>query len=143
MGMSLRATVTYSDKFGSDKTASSVSSNRVEARTLFNAAPSFAYQDEDEDTLYIDVARSVAENAAVGINVGKTVSATDDDDDILYYELLDTPDLKNCDGHARFTIDSASGQIRVSSELGADAGERKDEDSTALTGGRLLPQQLL
>ena len=141
MGMSPRATVTCSDKFGSDKTASSVSSNRVEARTLFNAALSFAYQDEDEDTLYIDVARSVAENAAVGINVGKTVSATDDD--ILYYELLDTPDLKNCDGHARFTIDSASGQIRVSSELGADAGEREDEDSTALTGGRLLPQQLL
>ena len=140
VGMSLRATVTYSDKFGSDKTASSVSSNRVEARTLFNAAPSFAYQDEDEDTLYIDVARSVAENAAVDINVGKTVSATDDDDDILYYELLDTPDLKNCDGHARFTIDSASGQIRVGSELGADAGEREDEDSTALTGGRLLPQ---
>ena len=45
----LRATVTYSDKFGADKTASAVSANVVEARTLSNAAPSFAEQDDDED----------------------------------------------------------------------------------------------
>ena len=38
-GMYLRATVTYSDKFGSGKTASAVSARRVEARTLSNAAP--------------------------------------------------------------------------------------------------------
>ena len=140
VGMYLRATVTYSDRFGSGKTASAVSARRVEARTLSNAAPSFADQDDDENTPHIDVARSVAENTAVGMNVGRTVSATDADNDILFYELLDTPDLEDEDGHVRFTIDSASGQIRVGRELGADAGEREDEDSTSLSGGPSLPQ---
>ena len=82
----------------------------------------------DEDTPYIDVARSVAENTAVGMGIGKPVSATGADDGILFYELLGTPDLEDDDGHVRFTIDSASGQIRVGEELGADAGEREDED---------------
>ena len=54
--------------------------------------------------------------------------------DILFYELLDTPDLEDEDGDARFTIDSLSGQIRIGKELGADPGETEDEDSTALTG---------
>ena len=139
VGMYLRATVTYSDKFGSGKTTSAVSANPVEAKTLSNAAPSFANQDNDEDTPYIDVARSVAENTAVGRPIGRSVSATDEDEDILFYELLDTPDLEDDDGNARFTIDSASGRIMVGRVLGADAGEREDEDSTALTGSPALP----
>ena len=145
-GMYLRATVTYSDRFGSDKTAATVSANRVEARPLFNAAPSFADQDEDEETLHIDVSRSVAENTAVGMAIGRRVSATDADDDILFYELLNTPDLEDKDGAARFTIDSLTGQIRVGKELGADArehlidpDEREDEDSRALPGDPALP----
>ena len=147
VGMYLRATVTYSDRFGPGKTASVVSARRVEPRTLFNAAPSFAKQDEDEDTLYIDVFRSVPENAAVGTVVGRTVTATDADEDLLFYELLDTPDLEDEEGQARFTIDSLSGQLRVGKVLGADScngqddtGEHEDEDSTALTGGPALPQ---
>ena len=139
-GMYLRATVTYSDKFGPGKTASAVSANLVEAKTLSNAAPSFADQDKDEDTPYIDVARSVAENTAVGRPIGRPVSATDADDDILFYELLDTPDLEDDDGDARFTIDSLSSQIRVARELGADAGETEDEDSTVLTGSPAVPE---
>ena len=47
-GTYLRATVTYSDRFGGGKTASAVSVYRVEAPTLANAAPSFANQDDDE-----------------------------------------------------------------------------------------------
>ena len=137
--MYLRATVSYSDRFGSDKTAWAVSAYRVEARTLSNAAPSFAGQGDDEDSPNFHVARSVAENTAVGRNVGRPVSATDEDDDILFYELLDTPDLEDGGGDARFTIDSASGQIRVGRALGADAGEPEDEDSTSLTGGPTLP----
>ena len=140
VGMYLRATVTYSDKFGADKTASAVSANPVEAKTLSNAAPSFADQDRDEDTPYIDVALSVAENTAVGRPIGRRVSATDADDDILFYELLDTPDLEDEGGDARFTIDSLSGQIRVGKELGADPGETEDEDSTALTGSPTVPE---
>ena len=87
-----------------------------------------------------------AENTAVGRPIGRRVSATDADDDILFYELLDTPDLEDGDGVARFTIDSASGQIRVGKVLGADPGEeeadpgeREDEDSTELTGDPALP----
>ena len=140
VGMYLRAMVSYSDRFGSGKTASAVSARRVEARTLSNAAPSFAGQDDDEDSSNFHVARSMAENTAAGRNVGGPVSAMDDDDDVLFYELLDTPDLEDAVGDARFTIDSASGQIRVGRALGADAGETEDEDSTALTGVPALPE---
>ena len=123
-GMYLRATVTYSDRFGSGKTASAVSVHRVEATMLVNAAPRFVGRPGDE---VATATRSVAENTAVGMAVGRPVSATDADDDILFYELLDTPDLEDDDGRARFTIDSLSGQIRVGKELGADGGEREDK----------------
>ena len=124
VGMYLRATVTYSDKFGAGKAASAVSARRVEARTLSNAAPGFVDRNGDEVTT---VTRSVSENTAVGRSVGRRVSATDADDDMLFYELLDTPDLEDDGGEARFIIDSVSGQIRVGRVLGADDGEREDE----------------
>ena len=136
--MYLRATAIYADGFGPGKRASAVTANRVEARTLSNAAPSFAVQDDDEDTLYIDVARSVDENSAVGSPVGRPVSATDPDEDILLYELLDTSDLEDEDD-PRFTIDSLTGQIRVGKVLGADGEQREDEDSTNLAGSPALP----
>ncbi len=138
VGMYLRATVTYSDRFGDGKTVSTVSANRVEATTLANAAPSFSGQDEDESTTYIDIPRSVPESTAVGMPIGEPVSATDSDEDILFYELLDTPDLEDDGEDARFTIDSLTGQIRVGKALGADPGEIEDEDSTALTGAPTL-----
>ena len=72
---------------------SAVSANRVEMTTVFNAAPSFAGQDDDESTTYIDVVRSVPEHTAKGMAIGEPVSATDADVDILFYDLLDTPDL--------------------------------------------------
>ena len=128
--MYLRATVTYSDKFGAGKTASAVSANPVEATTLFDAAPRFVDRNGDEVTT---VTRSVAENTAVGMPIGEPVSATDADEDILFYELLDTPDLEDGDGDARFTIDSLTGQIRVGKELGADPRARTDEDEDSTT----------
>ena len=135
LGMYLRATATYSDKFGANKTASAASANRVEARTLANAGPSFAGPDGDEVTT---LTRSVTENSAVGNPVGRSVSATDQDEDLLLYELLDTEDLEDDDGVERFTIDSLTGQIRVGKVLGADAGEREDE-TTSLVGDPPLP----
>ena len=139
VGMYLRATVTYSDKFGSGKTASAVSANPVEAKTPANAAPSFAGQDDDESTSYIDIARFVSETTAVGMTIGEPVSATDADADILFYELLDTPDLEDGDGDARFTIDSLTGQIRADKVLGADPGQTEDE-ATSLTDNPALPE---
>ena len=142
-GSYLRATVTYSDKFGEGKSASAVSANPVEARTLSNAAPSFAEQDEDEATPYIDIARSVPENSAVGTAIGRAILAMDADDDVLFYELLDTPDLEDESGNARFTIDSLSGQIRVAKVLGADAGEREDKTSPGQNGSPDLPENVV
>ena len=135
-GLYLRATVTYSDKFGAGKSASAVSANRVEARTLSNAAPRFVDRHGNDVTT---VTRSVPENTAAGRNVGRAISATDADEDMLYYELLNTSDLSDGNGPARFTIDSLSGQLRVGKVLGADAGEREDE-ATSLPGSPALPE---
>ena len=135
-GSYLRATVTYSDKFGPGKTASAVSARRVEARTLSNAAPGFVDRRGDEITT---VTLTVRENTAVGRPIGRRVSATDADADVLFYELLDTPDLEDDGGDALFAIDSDSGQIRVGKVLGADAGERKDAETT-LSGDPALPE---
>ena len=144
VGSYLRATVTYTDSFGSGKTAMAVSDNPVEARTLANGAPTFADLDEIAATrTYVDVTRSVGENTAVGGNVGKPVSAGDPDGDVLVYSLVDTPDLKDGE-EARFTIDPSSGQIKIGKKLGADAAntvtgsgtsaeQRLDEDATSDT----------
>ena len=71
--------------------------------------------------------------------IGEPVSALDPDEDILFYELLDTPDLRDTpdledgddleedEGDPRFTIDSLTGQIRVGKVLGADPGKREDD----------------
>ncbi|MXY44617.1 MAG: cadherin repeat domain-containing protein, partial [Dehalococcoidia bacterium] len=135
-GMYLRAIVTYSDKFGPGKTASAVTARPVEARTLSNAAPGFVDRRGDVVTT---LTLSVRENTAVGRPISRRVSATDADADVLYYELLDTPDLEDDNGDARFTIDSLSGQIRVGKVLGADDGEKEDE-ATTLSGDPALPE---
>ncbi len=144
-GSFLRATVNYADSFGNGKTAMAVSENRVEARTVANAAPSFSDQDRDDETPYVDVSRSVGENTDVGGNVGKPVSATDTDGDVLLYSLRITPDL-NDDEKDRFTIDPRSGQIKVGKKLGADPAvtgtteEREDEAATGFTALSDVPE---
>ena len=140
VGSNLRATVTYTDIFDSGKVVSSVTANKVESRTVANAAPSFADQDDVEDvvgegadevaTQGIQVNRDVDENTAVGGNIGKAISASDADNDILVYELVDTPDLEDGENKARFTINVSSGQIRVGKKLGADTGQPEDVQTT-------------
>ena len=56
------------------------------------------------------VIRSIAENSVTGTNVGLVVTASDQDGDTLTYSLTGT-DAND------FTIDSASGQIKVKSAL--------------------------
>ncbi len=75
VGYYLRATVTYTDRRGPDKTASGVTANKVEARTLANAAPSFG----DIDPIPVD------EN--VKGNIGDPIVANDADNDVLLYSL--------------------------------------------------------
>ena len=126
-GHYLRASVTYTDEFGSGKMVSGVTAQKVEERTLANAAPSFGDQDDETAVAGTQVNRSMDENTAVGVNIGRPVSASDGDGDLLIYTLEDSPDLK--DGNdARFTIDRASGQIKVGKKLDFESAE--DETST-------------
>ena len=99
-GYYLRASVTYRDAFGPGKTASKVTPNRVEERTVANAAPSFADQDEttgdqaeDPDEHHSRDTGGGREHAA-GTNIGKPVSASDADSDVLVYTLGGTITLE-------------------------------------------------
>ena len=121
-GMYLRASVEYTDSFGSGKTASAVTDNKVEERTVANAAPSFKGQDDDKDTPAIEVGRKVNENSAEDSSIGKPVSASDADNDVLVYTLTG-------DDAARFKIDASTGQLKVNQKLnfegtaGADSAD--------------------
>ena len=150
VGYYLRATVTYTDSFGSGKTASAVSANAVEAKTLANAKPSFKDQDDDDNgsTVLddIQVNRKVMEGDA-GMAVGKPVTATDADGDILVYTLTSstTVSVDTNDGVAndagtrvpRFTIDSASGQIRTAVKLNFEAPAEDDANCIVRNGCRV------
>ena len=54
--------------------------------------------------------RAIAENTAADTNIGAPITATDDDDDTLIYELLGT-DV------ASFTINSTNGQLKTKKNL--------------------------
>ena len=108
----LRATVTYTDGHGDDKTAMAVSAHAVRAvPSGTNTPPAF------DST---DVERSVNENSPPGTNVGKPVTAVDAPGDILTYMLTGTDDEDN------YRIDPATGQITVGPRtmLDHDAIER-------------------
>ena len=119
VGSYLRASVSYTDSFGSGKSASAVTENAVEARTVANAAPSFKDQDDndpqnEQTPAGIQINRTVNENAEAGSPIGKPVSATDADNDVLIYALSGTD-------AARFDIDPATGQIKVKQALDYEA----------------------
>ncbi len=129
VGHYLRATVTYTDSFGSGKTAMVVSDRAVEASPLANAAPTFDDQDDDDNTPGTQVTRSVDENTAVGSAVGKPVSATDPDGDVLIYTIV--PDQPNTDttDDEQFDIDRATGQLKVKVKFNFEAAEPGDDDN--------------
>ena len=100
----LRATVTYTDRHGSDQTAHGVSDTTVTEEPVSNNAPVF---DEGDSAT-----RSVDENAA-RVNVGAPVGAMDQD-------LSDAGRLTYLLGGthaASFSIDNTSGQIKTRSPL--------------------------
>ena len=156
-GMYLRASVTYTDMFGSGKTASVVSGRPVEDTTLANARPSFEGQDQTGATVdddpdgeagiqdHIIISRSVAENTAVGTAIGDPITATDGDGDVLIYTLDWSPDLRTGDGgtadspsgDARFTIDRATGQIKVGKKLNYESPASGDGHEDRAEAGAL------
>ena len=114
IGSFLRATASYTDAEGSDKSAMMMSEHAVQAVLGANEAPDFPDQDpntpEDEDT----ATRMVPENTAAGMAIGDPVVAEDANDDILTYTLTGTEaDF--------FDINWATGQIMTKEALDAEA----------------------
>ena len=96
----LRASASYEDRRGSNKTASAALTAPVgDARPATNTAPEF--------TETAPVTRTVQEGTAAGRSVGASVRATDaDQGDVLTYSLSGTD-------AELFDIDPATGQIRT------------------------------
>ena len=121
-GKYLWVNVTYTDPEDLDdatKSADAKSENpvRAEVSSGANASPDF---EDDTDT------RSVPESTAVGDPVGLPVTATDTDNDIVTYELIQVASPNDGDDEF-FDIDKASGQITVAQGLDYDAvGDRTD-----------------
>ena len=102
VGNYLRVTASYTDGYGSGKTAAAVSGNTVATAPPANRDPEFPASETG--------ARSVAENTAAGQNIGDPVAATDGDGDSLTYTLGGT------DGGS-FGIVATSGQLRTKDPL--------------------------
>ena len=111
VGNYLRATVSYTDKFASGKSAQAVSVNIV----AVNTDP--AFPDQDPNTLGVqgDQTREVAENTPSGRNIGAPVAANDPDNgDSLTYTLGGTD-------AASFGIVASSGQLQTGAALDFEA----------------------
>ena len=104
LGKFLRATATYTDAFGADKTAAATTAEVVANP---HTVPAFA-----SDT----ATRTVAENTASG-SVGDAVAATDDDGDGLTYSVVATSESDAAadlaDFNRDFEVDAATGQVSV------------------------------
>ena len=126
VGFYLRATVTYTDGHGPDKSAMATSAHTVQAINLPNNPPVFPDQDSEMPLDQSDeAARMVEENTAAGEDVGAPVAAGDSDDDILTYTL--GTDAANM----AFDIDQATGQIKTKADLDFDTTESYDVTVTA------------
>ena len=97
-GKFLRAQATYDDKHGTGKTVHGTSTNAVPQRPA-NRPPEF---DEGSTTT-----RSVSEAGVTGTRLGAAVVASDADGDALTYSLATGNDS------AKFTVDSATGELEV------------------------------
>ncbi len=106
VGYFLRATVSYDDGEGDDKSAMATSTHVVQAFNVPNAAPAFPDQDPETPEIEATATRMIGENADAGASVGAPVTAEDKESDILTYTLDGTDE-------ASFDIDPATGQITV------------------------------
>ena len=103
VGYFLRTTASYTDGEGSDKSASLVSTNRVQPAPVGpNEDPEFPPTETG--------ARSVDENTPPGVNIGEPVAATDPDDDPLTYSLDPA-------GALSFDIVVTTGQLQTKAAL--------------------------
>ena len=103
-GNYIRATASYTDGHGPDKTASAVST-RVGDPPPANSAPAFPATEDGQ--------REAPEDTAAGEAFGDPVVANDLNDDDLTYSLSGTD-------AALFEIDTNSGQLRVAADVQLD-----------------------
>ena len=120
-GKHLRVKVVYEDAHGNNKTLYDTSMNpvRAEVSSIDNASPDFP---DVTDT------RSVPESTAVGAHVGALVGATDENNDILTYELIAVTG-DNVRDIEFFNIHQGSGQITVAQKSGLRRGRGPDTRS--------------
>ena len=123
VGKYLRATVTYTDKHGDDKTAMAVAAHAV------RAVPSGT----NSDPTLTDSAntREVDENSPPGTPVGDPVKANDTPGEILTYTMSDT--IAESGHTAMFRIDPATGQITVGPRAMLDAEATPNEYQVTVT----------
>ena len=108
-GNYIRATATYTDGHGPNKTASAVSP-RVGDPPPANSPPAFPATEDGQ--------RDVPEDAAAGQDIGGPVVASDLNNDDLIYSLSGT-------ASALFTIDEDTGQLRLASNAQLDFEEQR------------------
>lgn len=108
VGMYLRATATYTDEHGKDKTAEAISANPVQADPS-NDAPSFKDGKGNDIT---STTRSVPENSPVGTAVGTPVTATD-----LGFDGRPETLTYTLSTGGNFEIDRGTGQITTKTAL--------------------------
>ena len=116
VGHYLRATATYFDGQDTDeeRTAHGISANKVLMEEYINTAPKF--RDDDAVTDGSQIAMSVPEDESLeeGDNVGTPITATDPGEDgteeVLTYSITG----------AGFTIDSATGQLKLAAATTLD-----------------------
>ena len=125
--MFLRVTASYGSR-SNPKTVSKVSAHPVKARDVANPLPVFPDQEpESTDTRETDQDREVPENSPTGTLVGAPVTAQDDD--VLTYTIFDNHDDPDATPATTtpsklFTIDQATGQIKVgSAKLNYEGGD--------------------
>ena len=126
-GNYIRATASYTDGHGPNKTVHGVSP-RVGEPPPVNSAPAFPSTEDGR--------REVAEDAAAGGEIGAAVMANDVNagnaavNDPLVYSLSGTD-------AASFTIDPSTGQLRVGQDLALDfEGKRSYRVTVQVTDGR-------
>ena len=89
VGKYLRVTATYTDSYGSGKTAMAVSAHVVKEAPSTNTQPAAK----------TGVTRSIAENSPAGTAVGDPVTTTDPNNDILTYTIADNDNFSIDPGH--------------------------------------------
>ena len=116
VGYYLRATASYTDAEGPNKTAMMVTRYVVEAKPDNNAHPAFPDQDPGTTGIQTAQTRTVPEKTPSGTNIGAPVKANDGDNDTLTYSLGGTDE-------ASFSINPATGQLMTKAALNFEVDE--------------------